>query len=556
MYPQVTRTSSVSTIRPNEGAYVGSNGPEHPYAMYPQNTVPEEDAVETTVPMIPVGFPGMTQNYQRQIGSTGEDVADIIGPDGHTEQLPPYSRYPDEVPRKIAVETADVPPAPSTSSSNTRDVALSEMTTLNEQPRTGAESDASSEETTTPANDTFAEKLKRKSRKRICCGVPLYFVFGVVGMIILAGTIGGVIGGVVVDRQSKQHKSEPSSTNSSSATTSTVTTTSWIDASPITSSTVLAAVPTGQYQVSLQDVTSSMDSCIADTSLTGTWACEPPMGIGINVQDSTTSSNVNERQIILDPYPISANFSYGAQPPDLEGEPQKLLPFYDKDALDLGPALFFCSQYNKTIILPETAISPSSKRSLTEAMIYERQYWHRKQDVTEGDKPWFCFWNNTILEFFIYVDRNTSSSSSSTTTSANSGAAATTTSITASATAGSSKRSNHIGRRGDSTFDPVYPRYVKIEEKRKPVENIVPYCVQVEVDGSGNPFTPLGAATITISEVEPTSTATSATTTAASAKFRKLARDANEPEPRNVQPLQARQTSSLDSYCSCEWLST
>jgi hypothetical protein len=48
------------------------------------------------VAAIPVGFPGMSGRYQRRLGPDGEEVADIVGPDGHTEQLPPYTRYPDE----------------------------------------------------------------------------------------------------------------------------------------------------------------------------------------------------------------------------------------------------------------------------------------------------------------------------------------------------------------------------------------------------------------------------------------------------------------------------
>lgn len=42
--------------------------------------------------MIPVGFPGLSHGYERRLGPEGEEQ-DIIGPDGHTEQLPPYTRF-------------------------------------------------------------------------------------------------------------------------------------------------------------------------------------------------------------------------------------------------------------------------------------------------------------------------------------------------------------------------------------------------------------------------------------------------------------------------------
>jgi hypothetical protein len=110
MYPQDVRPArsasiaTASTAPLAESIYNGPSGPTHPYQMYPQNTVPVADGAETLTPApIPVGFPGTADNYQRRIGPEGEDVADMIGPDGHTEQLPPYTRYPDEAyVRKVA----------------------------------------------------------------------------------------------------------------------------------------------------------------------------------------------------------------------------------------------------------------------------------------------------------------------------------------------------------------------------------------------------------------------------------------------------------------------
>ena len=70
--------------------------------MYTQNVVEDEPPVPAVQSAIPVGFPGLNTGYHRQIGPDGEEQ-DIVGPDGHTEQLPPYSRYPDEVPTKAAL---------------------------------------------------------------------------------------------------------------------------------------------------------------------------------------------------------------------------------------------------------------------------------------------------------------------------------------------------------------------------------------------------------------------------------------------------------------------
>lgn len=103
MYPQesrLARTISVattSTAHVSERSYSGPSGPTHPYGMYPQNTVHDtDDSSRPAVPPVPVGFPGRRDNYQRRLGPDGEEIADIIGPDGHTEQLPPYTQYPEE----------------------------------------------------------------------------------------------------------------------------------------------------------------------------------------------------------------------------------------------------------------------------------------------------------------------------------------------------------------------------------------------------------------------------------------------------------------------------
>jgi hypothetical protein len=108
MYTQNVRTSrtpsmATTTTTTSDQPYTGPSGPTHPYNLYPQNTVPEENSQRTVAPAIPVGFSSAPDSYQRRLGPDGEEMADMIGPDGHTEQLPPYTRYPDEAyQRKIA----------------------------------------------------------------------------------------------------------------------------------------------------------------------------------------------------------------------------------------------------------------------------------------------------------------------------------------------------------------------------------------------------------------------------------------------------------------------
>lgn len=107
-----TRTGSVATTSTTTAMPEGSRGPAHPYGMYSQGTVDESTIIPEAA--ISAGFPGLAAPYHRRLGPDGEEIADIIGPDGHTEQLPPYTRYPDEAyARKVrdAEQSAVIPPA-------------------------------------------------------------------------------------------------------------------------------------------------------------------------------------------------------------------------------------------------------------------------------------------------------------------------------------------------------------------------------------------------------------------------------------------------------------
>lgn len=115
--PASTATTSSSIIMSPERTYSGPRGPTHPYMMYPQNTAPTSEIADEEVAPI-AGFPGHAREYRRRLGPDGEEIADMIGPDGHTEQLPPYTLYSDDaVARKLR------PPPPTEASASAPAVA-------------------------------------------------------------------------------------------------------------------------------------------------------------------------------------------------------------------------------------------------------------------------------------------------------------------------------------------------------------------------------------------------------------------------------------------------
>ncbi len=227
MYPQdigLTRTPSTattSTIRRPERSYSGPSGPTQPYGMYSQNTVPEDDLDIVPVllaPPIVAGFPGRGQDFERRLGRDGEDVDDLIGPDGYTEQLPPYSRYANGVPPKYSSgigslrRSAPEPPVhlvdsrETLHSSQTRDQVglvnpFSDSSTRLDSVPNIAEPGA-------PPMDeagNFKERIRERSRKKVCCGLLPWWLLGVIIFVVfLAVFLGGVIGGVVAHERGEE----------------------------------------------------------------------------------------------------------------------------------------------------------------------------------------------------------------------------------------------------------------------------------------------------------------------------------------------------------------
>lgn len=237
MYPQgigVARTPSVattSTIRQAERSYSGPNGPTQPYAMYTQNIVPEDDhdAVANIPLPIAAGFPGLGVNYQRRLGPEGEDVDDLIGPDGYAEQLPPYSRYANGVPPKYTSGTGSVrrsappnPPDDSQETLNNSENAREDSAAVNPFDDSATELNSAAGTTVLSKHESgsFKERVREKSRGKVCCGILPCWLLGVMILIIVfAVFIGGIIGGVLAHKRGEEKGRQEASQTTTVAVT-------------------------------------------------------------------------------------------------------------------------------------------------------------------------------------------------------------------------------------------------------------------------------------------------------------------------------------------------
>jgi len=158
-----------------------------------------------------------------------------------------------------------------------------------------------------------------------------------------------------------------------------------------------------------------------------------------------------------------------------------------------GPAWFVQMPYDKLVILHETELLPSTgKRDSTS------DFMGRKGVAQPGDSPWFCYWNATLLEVFLYVN-DTSIAGNYPLGAAPSGSyrssAPPTTSTYPSSVPTSSVYPSGISSFGPSANPellPCYPKVLKLEERRVPIDGQnppQPVCIQnyVNPDGTYQP---------------------------------------------------------------------
>lgn len=222
------------------------------------------------------------------------------------------------------------------------------------------------------------------------------------------------------------------------------------------------------------------------------------------IPDSTNVLSDNAISLGFGNY-METTLQYGAQPPGLN-QPQSLHLAMDDFDLQRGPAWLLQTLYDKLVIVPENSLTvPSTKRGVNWPPYNPSDptaEFQRKGVVHPGDRPWFCYWNSTLLEIFIYINQTSVAGSH---LSSSSSSAATTQSSSANPPAATNSGAN-------TAFSslPSYPKVMKVEERRisSSSPDSQPYCVQHLIndegiavpwnDGNGQPIT------IHLVESEPT----------------------------------------------------
>nr|OQO24843.1 hypothetical protein B0A51_10330 [Rachicladosporium sp. CCFEE 5018] len=556
MYQQgtVPRSSSgatSSTVRaPNRQSSL-REVPQHPYAMYPQGVSEDEPAEdETLIAPTPVGFPGIaTQSYLRVQGPDGEEQ-DIIGADGHTEQLPPYTKYPEEGPKMplpppdlhsrqpVAGTDPGMPLmhqhlapqmiAPMQGASRVQSMTDQSQLERHSSIDRGVDGHASLplmeqtvSHTTGSTHKSWKEKTWKERRRVKICGLPLMWLLAAVVVVcFVIAVIGGVVGGYKSGSKAGRQWA-----------LGTLESTSLLDASIIASPTAVA--PTGSYALTLTTPTNVVAGCLVNQAMAGAWSCglagNPALAISVGVSPGPKATN----GAALYYGSTDTEICYGSQYQFMATDFAPFLTVQDNDDLAKGPAFYFEQTYDKIVVVPENtfAVPPDANAKA------KRQNWQlppgwgqQRQVVNPGERPWFCVWNNTVIEGFIYVTEPIAANWTATTTSSTASATAmgglasqispaptpgpttmtisgqvVTTTVSSSASSTNTWRNaHHDSDADDHTFRRLrarqtaapmpgglydtlnmYPYVVKLEERRLPGNAVQPYCQQYQILNNG-----------------------------------------------------------------------
>lgn len=276
-----------------------------------------------------------------------------------------------------------------------------------------------------------------------------------------------------------------------------VTTTSLVDAVPVTATpSDLPPLPTGSFALQLRSPSVSINSCLNNEAQSNAWQCTDETDLNFEIQPECQFN-------LFGPDP-NAPIRYGAQPPQLLG-PTSMQLMNDKTGWDRGPAFFFQQAFDKVVVVRESDFSATSvKRSFSETGEYDEFAALEDRDVTPygppdpvatpTSKPWYCFWNGTMLEGFIFVTQDSNSSNTSTSASLHASnqtpsASNPMPSLTSTGPLAASSTPGSWPKRAISLPPNLasFPKVIKIEERRNAENPVQPYCQQMQILNTNMP---------------------------------------------------------------------
>lgn len=283
------------------------------------------------------------------------------------------------------------------------------------------------------------------------------------------------------------------------------------DASPIPTPTSLSSIPTGSFALPLGIAQESSKNCLKVVNQLSAWSCKmtfAPLVLTVNNTGGRAGQSALPMASIAPLPSPDKSIQYGIQPFKIARTPLQLV--LDLDFKVYGPAYHFSALYDKLVVLGQGEFAAGAAVGTQQRRDDKDKFRHRFQ-VMPGDTPWFCYWNQTYLEGYIYVeDNSTAATFTNFPTAWPSGPFSSSLPLQTAPATATAKGPSVGPSPAQPTRPPTvrkdeipyprytpYPRIVKIEERRLP-GSPQPYCQQMRllddlnlvpaVDGAGTPI--------------------------------------------------------------------
>lgn len=184
------------------------------------------------------------------------------------------------------------------------------------------------------------------------------------------------------------------------------TTSSLYDASLIATATATSPTASGTYSLAFGPAQEVQASCLPVPAQRNAWGCGLADYNGVAVQvGKVTGSNTSGASLYYQGQGNEAQpLYYGTQASQMQTTWQPFLLVVDNDHPHNGPAFYFSGQYNKVVVIPEFALQESAGSANKRGVpAYDAQWLSNNPIAVAGSRPWFCFWNQTYVEGFIYA---------------------------------------------------------------------------------------------------------------------------------------------------------
>jgi len=164
----------------------------------------------------------------------------------------------------------------------------------------------------------------------------------------------------------------------------------------------MSALPTGTFQVNIDmpAIIANSSLCLSDPAQRVAWSCDMDTSTTLDLQIIQQAQG----SFLTVNFGTIAQISYGTQPPALVGS---LALVNLLGNASLGPAFQFQTDYDKLVILPGDAsinvsYSASYKRDVPD---FDWMPALSGRQIAHDDNPWFCWFNDTSIEGFVFVNR-------------------------------------------------------------------------------------------------------------------------------------------------------